>query len=55
MAITLKEIDGTLRSYRGALKNNKLNKKDKEDCINEIQRLEKLRADFLRRQQRFQK
>ncbi|GEM_PF-5554965 len=41
---TLEQVENTIRTYKDALKNNQLTKKEKKICIRKIKSLEKMKT-----------
>jgi len=44
--ITLKQINNTLRTYKKALLDNSLMKKEKKECLEKIKELENMRKIY---------
>jgi len=40
MTITIEQIEGTIRTYEKALKENPLSEKEKQECLKKIKQLE---------------
>ena len=47
MTINLEQIDGTIRTYEKALRENYLNDKEKLECLEKIDNLKKMKQKFL--------
>ena len=48
MPITLEQIEGTIRTYEKALKENPLNKREKKECLKKIEKFKKMKGEYLR-------
>ena len=46
MAVTLEQIEGTIRTYEKALKENPLTENEKKQCLRKIKELEEMKNRF---------
>ncbi len=49
MTITIEQINGTIRTYEKSLKENPLTDNEKRECLEKIEKLKKMKNEFIRK------